>query len=75
MAFVARVKGRISGLLSQNQPLTCDCSLRFLLLACDGLWKGFSVDSALKFINNIIEVRKHLFTYRVILLVMVVSIT
>ncbi|XP_074625597.1 integrin-linked kinase-associated serine/threonine phosphatase 2C-like [Acropora palmata] len=28
---------------------------RFLLLACDGLWKGFSVDSALKFINNIIE--------------------
>ncbi|XP_078373744.1 integrin-linked kinase-associated serine/threonine phosphatase 2C-like isoform X1 [Oculina patagonica] len=28
---------------------------RFLLLACDGLWKGFSVDSALKFINNILE--------------------
>ena len=29
---------------------------RYLLLACDGLWKGFSVDSALKFINNILEV-------------------
>lgn len=28
---------------------------RYLLLACDGLWKGFSVDSALKFINNILE--------------------
>ncbi|CAH3038494.1 unnamed protein product [Porites lobata] len=28
---------------------------RFLLLACDGLWKGFSVDSALKFIKNILE--------------------
>lgn len=28
---------------------------RFLLLACDGLWKGFSVDSALKFINDILE--------------------
>lgn len=28
---------------------------RFLLLACDGLWKGFTVDSALKFINNILE--------------------
>ncbi|KAJ7393413.1 hypothetical protein OS493_006386 [Desmophyllum pertusum] len=27
---------------------------RFLLLACDGLWKGFSVDSALKFINDIL---------------------
>lgn len=28
---------------------------RFLLLACDGLWKGFTVDSALKFINDILE--------------------
>ncbi|KAJ7388205.1 hypothetical protein OS493_039233, partial [Desmophyllum pertusum] len=26
---------------------------RFLLLACDGLWKGFSVDSALKFHQTI----------------------
>ena len=30
---------------------------RFLLLACDGLWKGFTVDAAIKFINNILEVR------------------
>lgn len=35
---------------------------RFLLLACDGLWKGFSVDSALKFIKNILEVTCQSFT-------------
>ena len=29
---------------------------RFLLLACDGLWKGFEVDEALKYINDVIEV-------------------
>ncbi|KXJ19103.1 integrin-linked kinase-associated serine/threonine phosphatase 2C isoform X2 [Exaiptasia diaphana] len=28
---------------------------RFLVLACDGLWKGFSVDAAVKYINNIIN--------------------
>lgn len=30
---------------------------RFILLACDGLWKGFSVDSAVKYIHDIINVR------------------
>ncbi|KAK3715046.1 hypothetical protein QZH41_012112 [Actinostola sp. cb2023] len=29
---------------------------KFLVLACDGLWKGFSVDAAVKYINNIINV-------------------
>ena len=29
---------------------------RFLLLACDGLWKGFEVDEALKYINDILKV-------------------
>ncbi|XP_031572190.1 integrin-linked kinase-associated serine/threonine phosphatase 2C-like [Actinia tenebrosa] len=28
---------------------------KFILLACDGLWKGFSVDSAVKYIHNIIN--------------------
>ena len=32
------------------------------MLACDGLWKGFSVDSALKFIKNILEVTCQSFT-------------
>ncbi|EDO39603.1 predicted protein, partial [Nematostella vectensis] len=30
---------------------------RFLLLACDGLWKGFSVDEAVKYISKILDVR------------------
>ena len=29
---------------------------RYLLLACDGLWKGFSSETALEFLQNIMEV-------------------
>ncbi|XP_022090343.1 integrin-linked kinase-associated serine/threonine phosphatase 2C-like isoform X1 [Acanthaster planci] len=28
---------------------------RYLLLSCDGLWKGFSSDTALQFIQNVLE--------------------
>ncbi|XP_071482557.1 integrin-linked kinase-associated serine/threonine phosphatase 2C-like [Diadema antillarum] len=28
---------------------------RFLLMACDGLWKGFTEDSAIQFINEILD--------------------
>ena len=29
---------------------------RFILIACDGLWKAFSVEDAARFIINVLEV-------------------
>ncbi|XP_046850839.1 integrin-linked kinase-associated serine/threonine phosphatase 2C-like [Xenia sp. Carnegie-2017] len=51
--------GRFKGCGVIATPDVLRCSLtekdKFLLLACDGLWKGFEVDEALKYINNILE--------------------
>lgn len=54
--------GRFKGCGVIATPDVLRCSLtdkdKFLLLACDGLWKGFEVDEALKYINDILEEEK-----------------
>ncbi|XP_028394339.1 integrin-linked kinase-associated serine/threonine phosphatase 2C-like isoform X2 [Dendronephthya gigantea] len=51
--------GRFKGCGVIATPDVLRCSLtdkdKFLLLACDGLWKGFEVDEAIKYINDILE--------------------
>lgn len=32
------------------------CAVRFILIACDGLWKAFSVEDAAKFVIQVLEV-------------------
>ena len=41
------------------------CWCRFIIVACDGLWKRFDNDSAVEFVHKILQVQHHTCVYTV----------